>query len=96
MTNKLDDNWETFWKDIVTNKDGSINLRAVKDELFDYSSLMHEASIVYDTVTRGRVSKPNTTSGAIIGEYYADINENYTNKDDIRELIQNLTEELGL
>lgn len=96
MIDEVEENFNTFWKDIVTNADGTLNLQAVKNELFDYSQYMHETSIVYDTITRGRVSKPNTTASAVIGEYNDDINENYINKDDARELIDNLKEELGL
>jgi len=96
MIDEIEDNWKTFWKDIVTNKDGSINIQAVKNELFDYSNLMYSASIVYCEVTRNRVSKPNTTSGAVIAEYYDDINENYITKDDAKELIDGLKDELGL
>jgi len=96
MSNPVEENWNDFWKDIVTKEDGTIDIEQVKKELYDYSQYMHETSKVYDAVTRGRVSKPNTLASAVIGEYEADINENYINKDDAKELIDNLKEELGL
>jgi hypothetical protein len=68
--NKQDykETWNTFWVNICLNKDGSLNLDAIQRELHDYSVLMHNASIVYDHVTGGRLSKPNHKSENIIAE----------------------------
>ena len=49
--NQIEENFNTFWKDIVTNEDGTINIEQVKKELYDYSQYIHETSIVYDTIT---------------------------------------------
>jgi hypothetical protein len=50
--------WEEFWKDICTNKDGSINLDQVKRELHDYKRLLKNIPEVYCHVTGDSVSKP--------------------------------------
>jgi len=58
--------WEEFWKEICVNPDGSLNLDAIQRELYDYSMIMREASMVYGYVTGGKVSKPNTCADVVI------------------------------
>jgi hypothetical protein len=58
--------WEEMWADICTNKDGSLNLDAIQRELSDYRWMMSEVSDVYDDVTGGKASKPNTAAFEII------------------------------
>ena len=57
--------YEDFWKDIV-EKDGEINLDQVKKELYDFSWMNTEVPKVYDHVTTGRISKPNTKAFEVI------------------------------
>lgn len=52
--------YELFWKSIVENEDGTLNLDQIKRELYDYGELMHAASTVYCEITNSRISKPNT------------------------------------
>lgn len=54
--------WE-FWKTIVCNDDGTINIEQLKKELRDYSFMLGEVPNVYIEVTGGMLSKPH---------YYAD------------------------
>ena len=70
MSKDVDELYNTFWKELVENPDGSLNLQAVKNELFDYHGLMEEASKVYHDVTGGNISKPNTAAVHVIA--YAD------------------------
>lgn len=60
--------WKTFWKDIVCSPDGTINLEQLKLELADFTMVMNNASLVYDDVTMGRISKLNTDARAVIDE----------------------------
>lgn len=72
--------WEEVWKEICTNADGSINLDQIKRELYDFSIVMHNVSQVYDHITGGRISKPNTDAGAVVqvaDEYYDELHANY-------------------
>lgn len=69
----------------------------VKRELYDYSILLDHVPKVYSEVTGGRVSKPNTTAGAVIGEYEEHVKklcdqaiEDYREEQDI-ETIEALT-----
>ncbi|HEY5989196.1 MAG TPA: hypothetical protein VIV12_22870 [Streptosporangiaceae bacterium] len=60
--------YEDFWKAIVENPDGSLNRDQVMRELHDYQIQMREVSKTYDDLTRGRISKPNTTAHHVIRE----------------------------
>lgn len=67
--------YEEFWKELVTHDDGSINMDAIKRELFDFYITIQEVSKTYDAITGGKLSKPNTDSSYIIdavAEYYND------------------------
>jgi len=56
-----------FWSNIVYPEGATPE--QIQAELTDYITILNEVSIVYDHVTGGRISKPNTLSGAVIGEF---------------------------
>lgn len=58
--------YEDFWKRIVENEDGSLNIDQVKRELSDFYYMIEEVPKVYYHVTGGIISKPNTKSSAVI------------------------------
>lgn len=53
-----------FWNNWVY-PDGA-SAEDVQNELADYRFVMQEAAKVYDNLTRGRISKPNTKASAVI------------------------------
>lgn len=53
----VEENWESFWKPIVTNEDGTINIEQVKKELADFSFIMEQVPKVYCHITGSRMSK---------------------------------------
>jgi hypothetical protein len=63
---EIEELWETFWKPIVCNEDGSINIEQLKKELADFSMVMDGCSEVYDHITRGNLSKPNSDPKSVI------------------------------
>ena len=63
---EVDKEFNNLWKAIVLNEDGTVNLEAVKRELYDYSCLMDNANKVYIHVTNGAIGKTNTLASAII------------------------------
>lgn len=65
-TTDIDKEYEDFWKPIIENEDGTINLEQLKRELADFSMLMDATSRVYDYVTNGQVSKPNVRAEVVI------------------------------
>jgi hypothetical protein len=74
--------WQDFWKEICTKPDGSLDVEQVKKELADYHGIMGEVATVYDTLTMGHISKPNTKASAVISEVQAiqqrELDENWS------------------
>lgn len=58
--------YEDHWKKIVEHPNGTINMDQLARELADCSMYMRHLSEIYDYVTHGRVSKPNTLPSAVI------------------------------
>jgi hypothetical protein len=65
--------YEDFWKPII-EKDGSVDLEQIKKELYDYYVFMEEVAKVYDYISGGQVSKPNTASSILIAFHDEAIN----------------------
>lgn len=53
----VEEQWDSFWKPIVTNEDGTINIEQVKKELYDFSFVMEQVPKVYCHITGSRMSK---------------------------------------
>lgn len=64
---EVEESWE-FWKDIILNEDGTINIEQLKKELSDFYIAMKEVGKVYCHITNDRISKINTFAAAVIGE----------------------------
>jgi len=54
-----------FWRDLVETG-GKLDQDKVARELYDYHVLLRDVQMVYDSVTMGRLSKPNTRVDAIV------------------------------
>jgi hypothetical protein len=61
---KHEETYREFWKDIVENEDGTLNVEQVKKELADYRVLLKEVPKVYDELSG--FSKPHTRASVII------------------------------
>ena len=68
MTSKstVEEVWKAFWEPILIKKDGSINIKQLKKELYDFSFVMEQASKVYCHITDGRISKVTTYATVVI------------------------------
>lgn len=62
-----------FWWPIL-EKEGRLDLAQIMRELYDFRVVMQEVSKVYDQLTNGKFSKPNTAAEYII----AAVEENYS------------------
>lgn len=71
----VEEEWE-FWKDIVCNEDGTINVEQLKKELCDFSVMIGEVPKVYSAVTGGRLSKQLYYADTVISVF----NEKYGDK----------------
>lgn len=63
---EIDAVYDRFWKEIVENEAGELDLESIKCELFDYYNFMVEVSLVYSHVSGGLISKCNTRADAVI------------------------------
>lgn len=57
--------YNEFWKPLV-EQNGQIDMAALKNELFDYWVTLNEAPKVYEHITNGKFTKPNTDSQFVI------------------------------
>jgi hypothetical protein len=71
----VEEEWE-FWKTVICNEDGTINVNQLKLELSDYYFMLNEVPKVYSEVTGGMLSKPHYYADGVIQEF----NERYGNK----------------
>jgi hypothetical protein len=84
--------YDSFWKEIVENNDGSLNVDQVKKELFDFKNMMENVPKVFLHVTGGMISKPNTKADAVIqafNEYVEDMIDVYTK--DLEDMLDEAT-----
>lgn len=76
MNTNVEKHYQEFWKPIVENPDGSLNIEQVKKELSDFKMVMDGASKVYDQITGSRISKPNTDPDTVLSyaeEHYREM-----------------------
>lgn len=67
--------YQEFWKDIICNEDGSININQLKKELYDCSRMMDNVPTVYCEVTGGLLSYPTYKAETVLNifrEKYSD------------------------
>jgi len=87
---EIEKNYQEFWKDIVENKDGTLNKEQVKKELFDYSMVMDNCSSAYSEMTGGEISKPNTYFSEVLRIFQEEFLHNDIVKDDIRDMLKDV------
>lgn len=56
-----------FWSNWVYPE--GANPEEIQNELSDYHTFLKEASVVYDHVTKGRISKPNAKAFEVIVQF---------------------------
>ncbi len=66
MISDIEQVFNEFWKPILAKESGEIDIAQLKKELFDYHMILGEVPKVYDSVTNGQVSKPNTAADVVI------------------------------
>lgn len=58
-----------FWGPLVCNEDGSLNEEHVRNELRDFSTLLHYYSTILCAITGNRISKEMTHPSAVVGVF---------------------------
>ena len=82
--------YQEFWKDIVENEDGTLNVEQVKKELADYSMVMDNCASAYEEMSGSLITKPNTYFSEVLKIFQ----EKFWNvdfvKDDIRDMLNDV------
>lgn len=68
--------YQEFWKSIICDKDGNVDVEQVKKELCDYYYMLQEVPSVYSEVTGGMLSKPLYDAKYVLDFFY----EKYADK----------------
>lgn len=100
IDNQVQERYDKFWKNIVCNPDGTINIEQVKKELSDFYFVMNEVPKVYMHITNGLLSKCNYHAHVVTSEsddcyqkgFYEDIKEVIENMIEDGETLQDLLE----
>jgi len=75
-----EENYNSFWKEIVENEDGTVNMDQLKKELSDFSLLIRNVTKVYCDLTNGKISKPLTEPAVVIAVVEDCFSEGYDEK----------------
>jgi len=67
---KIDSVWNSIWKDILENPDGTPDMESIKRELCDYVTLFHHTQTTYSMLTGGEITNPFTPTDVLVA--YAD------------------------
>ena len=82
--------YQEFWKDIVENEDGTLNVEQVKKELADYSMVMDNCSSAYEEMSGSLITKPNTYFSEVLKIFQEKfLNVDFV-KDDIRDMLKDV------
>lgn len=80
--------YESFWKPIVENEDGTLNKDQVARELSDALTLQEHLTEIYGVVSGDRVSKPFTLPSVVAEMYRESLTE--AADDAIRDLVSDI------
>lgn len=82
--------YQDFWKDIVENEDGTLNVEQVKKELADFSMVMDNCSSAYQEMSGSLITKPNTYFSEVLTIFQEKfLNVDFV-KDDIRDMLRDV------
>lgn len=67
--NEVEKVWQEFWKDIVCDENGNVDLEQIKKELCDFRFMMNEVPKVYSEITGGLLSYPTYEAETVLMVY---------------------------
>lgn len=73
--------YESFWKKIVENEDGTMNKEQIMRELADYSIVMDNCKKAYMKMTEQNISKPLTYFSEVLEVFH----ERYVSKAELKD-----------
>ena len=72
----VDQEWDEFWKGIICNEDGTINMQELKNNLYDFSFVLEQVPKVYCHITGNTLSKVMYKAETVIS-----VADDYFNKE---------------
>lgn len=78
--------YESFWKEIVEDKDGNLDKEAVMKELFDYRVISDHCAAAYRFVSNNSVINIGATSKTLKKVVQANFTEMFRKYDDYESL----------
>ena len=84
--------YKEFWKEIVENKDGTLNIEQVKKELSDFKYFIDNIPKLYNNITGGYISKHMTNIRHVIDRVNERLEDSYNEgyNDALEEFKQSL------
>lgn len=83
MNKEVEKVWQEFWKDIICDENGNIDLEQIKKELYDFHIVMNEVPKVYSEITGGMLSYITYPAETVLEVYH----DKYGNKIWAHELL---------
>ena len=80
--------YESFWKKIIENEDGTLNKEQIMRELADYSIVMDNCMKAYMEMTEQNISKPLTYFSEVLGVFHERYISKAEMKDDLTDIIK--------
>lgn len=74
---KVLDNYNEFWKEIVENPDGTLNKEQIMKELSDFSMLIVNLSKLYSYISGNRASYPTIKPEVVLELFEEELKEQY-------------------
>ncbi|AYJ75297.1 hypothetical protein BSP36_210 [Bacillus phage BSP36] len=87
MKSSYEETYDSFWKGIVEEPIGELDLDKVKRELADYKIMLEEVPVVYEEIAG--LSKPLTRSDVIIAALY----DRFIHKEDAISDLEQMAED---
>lgn len=69
--------WERFWKDIILNENGEVDIEQLKKELADFHHMMEQIPVIYMRMTGGMLSKTGYWAEQILSLNNQEIDKAY-------------------
>lgn len=63
---RVNDTYEIYWKCIIEDKNGTLNVDNLKEELYGYSLVMNNCTQAYTEMTNGKITRPTTDFAEVL------------------------------
>lgn len=75
MDETVEEVWQNFWKGLVCDDDGNVDMEQIKRELYDYNIALDEVPKVYCEITKNTLSKINYKAESVLRIFREEIGD---------------------